>query len=198
MIGKILEWVSWIALGLTAFLQALDQSIRDRPKVAEKAAFVNSDWWNYLPLFLIVVGLIAIGVRAIFIKKKLSGKGFPDGWDERMKTISDHQYANERIVIDGLRFVRCQFANVTLIYNGTGPFEIADLKLVPGTTVVYQTENKALDSYGRLITAIHSAPGVSAITYAERHDKTGEFRMKHRLEKIEHGKPEEAPKDKES
>jgi hypothetical protein len=42
--------------------------------------------------------------------------------------VAGKYFANERVQLDGRRFIRCKFENVTLVYNG-GPFEFLQNEL---------------------------------------------------------------------
>jgi hypothetical protein len=46
-----------------------------------------------------------------------------------MKTIRGKSFSGQRIVLDGKIFVSCQFADCTLIVEGTGLFEMQECRI---------------------------------------------------------------------
>ena len=43
-----------------------------------------------------------------------------------MPTITGRTYKNERVEIDGTKFVRCKFENCEMVYSATGAFDVYD------------------------------------------------------------------------
>jgi len=46
----------------------------------------------------------------------------PDNYSPK-QTIAGKKFRNEKVVLDAMRYINCEFKNVSLIYNGTTPIQ---------------------------------------------------------------------------
>ena len=58
---------------------------------------------------------------------------WPKGYEAEV--ISGRTFINEKVVLDGFKYVNCTFRNVTFIYNGTTPAQMFGSEIVGGTVV---------------------------------------------------------------
>lgn len=78
-----------------------------------------------------------------------------------METIRSRAYKNQEVLLDGKRFDRCMFDNVTFMYNGTAKYSFgepstitgniqfkSDSEIVHGAIYVFQLLQQAFPNSG--------------------------------------------------
>lgn len=76
------------------------------------------------------------------------------------ETISNRKFNNETVVMDGKRFYRCTFSNVTFEYHGTAATEFLESEI--GGVIRLQTDHPAARTFStleHLLTSHHSVQG---------------------------------------
>jgi hypothetical protein len=155
----------------SAAFQALDAALAGRPNARALFSFMDAPFAQYVPLILVgIAGLAWIAKRILPSKKK---GAIPEWEDSRFTIVRDRHYANERVLMDGTRFEKCHFSNVTLVYNGTAPTETFECKLAPGTTNLVVTESRPLDSMMRLLSSLHAYQEVEKVLIMNVDKSTG-------------------------
>lgn len=70
----------------------------------------------------------------------------PD-WQSKLEVVAGRHFQNCEVPLDGRRYVKCEFAFVTFVYNG-GPFGVEGSSIGPHSI---KTENPALGRFGQLL-----------------------------------------------
>lgn len=81
------------------------------------------------------------------------------------QNVSNRTFDHETVLLDGKRFVNCQFRDVTLVYEGTAPFEMSAIPVVRwsfSTDLPQLAPILRLFSAAGLIPPSRSIPPVSA------------------------------------
>lgn len=101
------------------------------------------DWiWDAMLVTAICLGLISV-ISIDWVWKRLFDSWVPTvkvltakqrrnalpEWSPHLTLISDREYLNEKVVVDGIYFDNCRFKNVTFSYSGTGPFHLNNCKV---------------------------------------------------------------------
>jgi len=60
-----------------------------------------------------------------------------------LKLIEKQKFRNEKVLLDGYKYVDCIFENVTLVYNG-GPSEVINTQVHFNKTVPFETTNRTV------------------------------------------------------
>jgi len=83
---------------------------------------------NKLALIFLIVSIIGFCISRFFPQKGKNAKEIPKTeWLKMSKTpIVGKTFTNQRILLDGYSYNNCRFTNVTLVYNGTAPFDLAN------------------------------------------------------------------------
>src|SRR5262249_3070093 len=84
--------------------------------------------------------------------------GFPDGKsfaDSRnFIEVRSRTFVNEHVLLDGYRYINCNFINVTFVYNGTAPFALKDNTI--GGLPKIKTENEVITGAWAISKAFHA------------------------------------------
>jgi hypothetical protein len=129
-------WLAYAGLWIAGIILFADGAIKMasdlRDKVPLLVRLVRSPWWAFAPLFLVFVA------TTILVAKNMGwiGVGHDSDISSQMKkfseykkeTVSNKLFLNERVILDGKSFIDCEFHNVTLVYNGTAPFDLMHSK----------------------------------------------------------------------
>ena len=103
---------------------------------------------KYGPVAWIGIGLLTALVLSAIYALAMKVR---DPWKSyRLETVSNKKFVNERVVIDGKRFVQCHFENVTIVFNGKAPY---DFFRVTSSGENYLESNNA--QYQRLLSLMH-------------------------------------------
>jgi hypothetical protein len=74
---------------------------------------------------VIALGVIASGFSLYWNYRNLPLK--PDEWKNyRKDAIVGQTFTQERVIVDGHSYSSCTFDRVTLVYNGTAPFDLVN------------------------------------------------------------------------
>jgi len=73
------------------------------------------------------------------------------------ETVSNKEFLNETVELDGKRFYRSNFVNARFMYHGTAPYEFLECGI--GSSVIVSTDNLACAQYARLERMASSLPG---------------------------------------
>ena len=137
---SLFDWSFIACLAAAAIVCAIDSSLKlSKPLRTRFAMLLGNRIWALAPLALLVVGL---GVLAA---GSLGGRyGVLPGWryPYEPERVVGKKFSNERVVLDGRSFFDCEFANVTLVYNGTTPIQLRGNR-VRGT-IRYDSDNPAV------------------------------------------------------
>jgi len=137
---SVLDWIFIACLSLAAVICASDNVLKLSKALRTRFATLSGNrLWAFAPLALLVVGL---GVLAA---GSLGGRfGALPGWryPYEPERIVGKKFSNERVVLDGRSFFDCEFANVTLVYNGTTPIQLRGNR-VRGA-IHYDSDNPAV------------------------------------------------------
>ena len=129
---KFWEWVAYSAIFIAALLLAVDTGLRMSPTLMTElpTGFLHSPWWGFAPLGLLLIA------TTVFLKRAFGWIGNDDKkssiqklhWPNPYTPISvvGKKIANERVPVDGHSYYKCDFTNVTLVYNGTTPIQMAN------------------------------------------------------------------------
>jgi hypothetical protein len=71
--------------------------------------------------------------------------------------IAQRQFLNEQIVLDGKRFERCRFQNVSFLFHGSAATEFIECAIEGGT--VLKSDDQAIIGFGNLQALFQSHPG---------------------------------------
>ena len=122
------DWIAYISLLIAAIIIAIIQGGKDMNPPSWIQGFISKISWSYIPIILIIIA------TSIFVFKELGWIAIKptkeykiDNWDKYSKTpIIGKTYVNQRVLLDGNSYNNCTFTNVTLVYNGTAPFDLAN------------------------------------------------------------------------
>jgi hypothetical protein len=87
-------------------------------------------------------------------------------WSDQQESIYDKEFANVSINTDGKRFERCKFTNVSFIYEGVGPADFIECKLLGSVNLV--TYSKANMGLMGLQNFLQTVSGTSKINISGR------------------------------
>lgn len=134
------DWLFIACLAAAAIVCAIDSSLKlSKPLRTRFAMLLGNRAWAFAPIALVV---LAVGVLAA---GSLGGRfGALPGWryPYEPERIVGKKFSNERVVLDGRSFFDCEFANVTLVYNGTTPIQLRGNR-VRGA-IRYDSDNPAV------------------------------------------------------
>ena len=97
---------------------------------------------NKILVFLILGGLCLSGYSTY-------NSIYPRPWvtkfkdDKNLEVIEDKKFANEVVPLDGKRYIRCDFTNVSLKWNGIKPFSITYSNFYGGSR--FTSENDVIN-----------------------------------------------------
>jgi len=124
------------------------------------------NWWQQAIILCILAVVVAWATVAtvLTLKQKASVEGDdkPDRFvNPRWETVSDRDFLNEGIAIDGKKFYKCTFANTRLLFHGSAPTEFIDCEV--SGTVILETDNEAAKHYGQLCRMFGGTPSLEEI-----------------------------------
>ena len=121
------EWGAYAALFVAASIVAAETGFKTEPEVMSHLPdFFRSTIWGFAPVLLVVFATIVLLLREFVFSSRAprpNAQLVSDVFSNEKRTVSDKHFVNERVVIDRKSFINCEFRNVTLVYNGTGPFD---------------------------------------------------------------------------
>jgi hypothetical protein len=80
-----------------------------------------------------------------------------------LKNVTGREYFNESVPLDGFRYTKCKFTNVTLIYNGTSGWALHDDSFV-GSVGIYSESDSVFSTIATL-KFVGALKGNTEITY---------------------------------
>ena len=97
-------------------------------------------------------------------------------WPATFKPFADEvilgkTFENQVVDIDGKRFDRCIFRNVTLFYHGTGGGDFINVKFEG--TVALQTDNEPAKGFLKLVEIVRGVAGARPVFVGDKDIKTG-------------------------
>ena len=87
-------------------------------------------------------------------------------WSDKQITTPDKEFANTTVEADGKRFERCKFTNVTFLYNGIGPIDFVDCKILGSVNLM--TYSKATVALMSLQNFLQKVSGKNTMTISGR------------------------------
>lgn len=113
-------------LGIVASIAViLDFLIIHGPKILGMGAIVPQKYYNFSVNALLALALILATVSIYLSAAKQPIPLTEEQWRAYQKTqITGQHFQQERVVLDGKSFVKCDFDRVTLVINGTAPFDL--------------------------------------------------------------------------
>ena len=127
---KISSWLFLFSLigaiaGLTSILSFL--GITPKPQNWRWPMLDENGWLLWLAIIFFVGTIISSSVGWYLVTHP---KPIDYGWDEyKFEIIEDKTFRNEVVVLDGKRFINCNFYNITFEYNGNAPVQMIDVKI---------------------------------------------------------------------
>lgn len=91
-------------------------------------------------------------------------------WSDKLVTVSEKEFVNTTVEVDGKRFDRCKFTNVTFLYNGIGPTDFVECKILESVNLV--TYSKATMGLMTLQNFLQKVSGKNKMEISGR-DATG-------------------------
>lgn len=79
--------------------------------------------------FLSCILFVAALVYLWSVKKALNAHR-AQHWTQKVETVVGRHFTNEKVVIDGKKFVDCVFSGVKLTYNGTADFQFQQCEFI--------------------------------------------------------------------
>ncbi len=139
--------------------------------------------WAFLqeipgPIILAIAAVVCAAVFAAMYyssrlaekeKKPDSSEASAQEWNETQTPIHDQHYLNEAVEVDGKMFVDCSFANVTLVYRGTG--DTTFIRSRCSGTLGLRTSNRAARGFASLTAMLKSTPNIELTTEGTADDK---------------------------
>jgi hypothetical protein len=91
------------------------------------------------------------------------------GWRERFdkptwNIISNQKYENYALEVDGNRYQDCGFKNVTFIFHGTAPFEFRGNTQLHEGSLVFHSDDPAIDNFEKMKAQFLRLPGAQIET----------------------------------
>lgn len=76
----------------------------------------------------------SLALLTMFVGISLWTKPGPTKFDPnyKLERVSNREFVNERVPLDGFEYVGCTFRKVTFVYNGTAPIGFNGNKFEPG------------------------------------------------------------------
>ena len=87
-------------------------------------------------------------------------------WSDKQDTVSDKEFVNISVNVDGKRFERVTFNNVTFVYHGIGPADFVECKLLGSVNLL--TDSKATVGLMSLQNFLQTVSGTSKIDISGR------------------------------
>jgi hypothetical protein len=115
------------------------------PRVLNGVTNMIKKRWAVVAIALIV-GSFCFSIYGMYlVHGQESRRGVrKDQWAAFVKEeVRDRAFKNERVVLDGHRFVHCNFEHVTLVFNGTAPFDLIENSIT--MPVVLNSEDPAIN-----------------------------------------------------
>lgn len=150
------EWGNVITIGclvVAALIEATQQALSSSPKVAAKLPPLDGVW-HYVPLVLLILAGVSWLLRP---RHTITGIAPSEFKNVKWKPVNRVHFKNETVKIDSKRFYYCIFDNVTLEYDGTGPFEMIGCQ--SNGQLVAETSNMAARGYAHLFDILQSFGG---------------------------------------
>lgn len=115
---KFWDWIGFGSLGLSAFGIALREASAGR-ELAMLGPLADSIL-AFAPLTLFVIGTVILILRAFGYLGPIKGRP-QAAWAKNYqpRVVVGQTFTNEKVPLDGHRYVKCTFTNVTFEYNGT-------------------------------------------------------------------------------
>jgi len=160
-IGKIVSWIQ-TAIWLFAAAVFVIKLVRGESKIHPWLKWALSS--NGLLRIVIVLGLILSGFSLYLSYHPKSGmnlKATADAWATyRYEYVIGRHFFNEAVVLDGKHFSGCTFENVTFIYQGKGPVQVVDSRLIrhPDSVVKWHTDNILVQQTARIMKGLGQLP----------------------------------------
>ena len=127
------DWISYGGLGLTTLFVALNAAFAGLPTLRRRTPrSLRNHRWGFVPLILFGAA------TGVFILKEVGWLGVPSkqisapdvGWSRDYQPIQviGRIFNNETVALDGYQYIRCEFNNVKLVYNGATAIKLIDNK----------------------------------------------------------------------
>ena len=153
---KFWDWTGYLALFFAVLFLALVEGVKKLPE-DYAPDFMGWSIWAFLPLLLFTLGSVTLFLKQLgwIGVKSEKNKFLP--WPEPYTPtlVIEKKFINERVVLDGRAFYKCEFHNVTYVYNGTTTIQISGCDL--RGRIRYDSDNPAvkgtillLDTFGML------------------------------------------------
>jgi len=183
-IGKSLDWLQRLQALWTALPEWVRTNILGLVYAGlvayggRKQALMSN--WTPIDSYIVAVALGTGVLIAYGWFLRLRGGGRPvvppttRDMAPAINRITDRQFSNDSVVVDGKSFERCRFLNVSLVYEGTGDWQFLDCRF-DGTVKLTATDRAAI-SFAALSAYVQRQPGMGAIRMAEVDKATGQGR----------------------
>ena len=120
-------------------------------------------WPIIIAALFIIAGLLNVAPIVLRSLSRNTGKDKLDADDPfnnpQWETISNREFRNEAVEVDGKRFYSCKFINARLVFHGKAPCELLGDCGVGGS-VVLETDNQPAMHYSHLMRIISSIPHI--------------------------------------